>query len=111
MELDDTARPDSVTRNYLGGKNKGAGVETKIYGDLDEYSNGSDDDDDGGGDARDDGSQKRIVGQQQSLDGMHVNVQRDFRVEVTSGGGGGDGTGPGAGKRGYVASRTRRENV
>lgn len=88
-------------------------METKIYGDLDEYSNGSDDDDDDG-DARDDGSQKRIVGQQQSLDGMHVNVQRDFRVEITSGGGGGgdgDGAGPGVGQRGYVASRTRRADV
>ncbi|RAR04067.1 cation-transporting atpase 4 [Stemphylium lycopersici] len=113
MELEDTARPDSITRNYLGGKSKGTGVETKIYGDLDDYSNGSDDDDDDG-DARDDGSQKRIVGQQQSLDGMHVNVQRDFRVEITSGGGGGgdgDGAGPGVGQRGYVASRTRRADV
>ena len=37
-------------------------------------------------DHTDDGSQKRIVvGQKSSLDGLQVNVQRDFRVEISNG--------------------------
>ncbi|EUC46767.1 hypothetical protein COCMIDRAFT_25245 [Bipolaris oryzae ATCC 44560] len=80
LELDDQQqqqRPESSrTRNYLSNKGKGTGVETKIYGDLEDY--GSEE----SLDARDDGSQKRIV-KKPSLDGLQVNVQKDFRVEVS----------------------------
>lgn len=51
-------------------------METKIYGDLEDY--GSEE----SLDARDDGSQKRIV-KKASLDGLQVNVQKDFRVEIS----------------------------
>jgi hypothetical protein len=61
----------------LGSKSKEVGVETKIYGDLDEFSNTSLD--------HDDGSQKRIVSKRPSGDGIQVNVQKDFKVEITSG--------------------------
>ena len=81
LELDDQQqqqqRPESSrTRNYLSNKSKETGVETKIYGDLEDY--GSEE----SLDARDDGSQKRIV-KKASLDGLQVNVQKDFRVEIS----------------------------
>lgn len=83
LELDDHGhqRPDSSrTNKYLGNKSKGTGVETKIYGDLDDYNSSE------SLDHADDGSQKRmVVGKKGSLDGLHVNVQRDFRVEITNG--------------------------
>ncbi|CAN9462551.1 unnamed protein product [Alternaria alternata] len=76
MELDE--RPESTgLNNHLGNKSKDVGVETKIYGDLDEISNISSE--------RDDGSQKRIVNKRPSGDGIQVNVQKDFKVEITSG--------------------------
>ena len=77
LELDE--RPGSTTlQNYLtNGKKMGnTGVETRIYGDLDGDSSISLD--------RDDGSQKHIV-QKQSVDGFHVNVHKDFKVEITRG--------------------------
>ena len=75
LELDE--RPDSTTlQNYLknGHKTGGTGVETRIYGDLDDDSSDSLD--------RDDGSQKHIV-QKPSGDGFHVNVHKDFKMEVS----------------------------
>ncbi|EUC34864.1 hypothetical protein COCCADRAFT_25096 [Bipolaris zeicola 26-R-13] len=93
LELDDQQqqqRPESSrTRNYLNGKSKGTGVETKIYGDLEDY--GSEE----SLDARDDGSQKRIV-KKASLDGLQVNVQKDFRVEISERF---DGSGRGRGRK------------
>ncbi|KAJ4331391.1 hypothetical protein N0V95_009891 [Ascochyta clinopodiicola] len=77
LELDE--RPGSTTlQNYLknGHKTGGAGVETRIYGDLDGDSSISLD--------RDDGSQKHIV-EKQSVDGFHVNVHKDFKMEVSGG--------------------------
>lgn len=77
LELDE--RPGSTTlQNYLnaGHKTKGTGVETRIYGDLDGDSSISLD--------RDDGSQKHIV-EKQSVDGFHVNVHKDFKMEVSGG--------------------------
>lgn len=78
LELDE--RPGSTTlQNYLtnGKKTSGTGVETRIYGNLDGDSSISLD--------RDDESQKNIV-EKQSADGFHVNVQKDFKMEVTRGG-------------------------
>jgi hypothetical protein len=76
MELDE--RPESTgLKNHLGSKSKEVGVETKIYGDLDEFSNTSLD--------HDDGSQKRIVSKRPSGDGIQVNVQKDFKVEISNG--------------------------
>lgn len=49
----------------------------QLSGDLDEISNISSE--------RDDGSQKRIVNKRPSGDGIQVNVQKDFKVEITSG--------------------------
>lgn len=51
-------------------------METRIYGDLDGDSSDSLD--------RDDGSQTRIV-EKPSVDGFHVNVHKDFKMEVTGG--------------------------
>lgn len=74
LELDE--RPGSTT-NYLKCANKagGAGVETRIYGDLDADSSLSLE--------RDDGSQKRIV-KEASIDGFQVNVRKDFKFEVNA---------------------------
>jgi hypothetical protein len=77
LELDE--RPGSTTlQNYLKNSHKtsGAGVETRIYGDLDRDSSISLD--------RDDGSQKHIV-EKPSSDGFHVNVHKDFKMEVSGG--------------------------
>ena len=77
LELDE--RPGSTTlQNYLksGHRANGTGVETRIYGDLDGDSSDSLD--------RDDGSQTRIV-DKPSVDGFHVNVHKDFKMEVTGG--------------------------
>lgn len=77
LELDE--RPGSTTlQNYLkdGSKTGATGIETRIYGDLDNDSSLSLD--------RDDGSQKHIV-QKASVDGFHVNVQKDFKMEVSGG--------------------------
>lgn len=77
LELDE--RPGSTTlQNYLKNGNKagGTGVETRIYGDLDGDSSISLD--------RDDGSQKHIM-QKASADGLHVNVHKDFKMEVSGG--------------------------
>ena len=76
LELDE--RPGTTLQNYLkdGHKTDGTGVETRIYGDLDNDSSISLD--------RDDGSQKHIV-EKPSTDGFHVNVHRDFKMEVTGG--------------------------
>ena len=49
----------------------------QLSGDLDEISIVSSE--------RDDGSQKRIVSKRPSGDGMQVNVQKDFKVEISSG--------------------------
>ncbi|KAJ4371071.1 hypothetical protein N0V86_008766 [Didymella sp. IMI 355093] len=78
LELDE--RPGSTTlQNYLtnGKKTGSTGVETRIYGDLDNDSSISLD--------RDNGSQKPIV-EKPSMDGFQVNVQKDFKIEVTRGG-------------------------
>jgi hypothetical protein len=77
LELDE--RPGSTTlQNYLknGGKTQGTGVETRIYGDLEGDSSLSLD--------RDDGSQKHIV-EKPSSDGFHVNVHKDFKMEISGG--------------------------
>ncbi|KAI4910899.1 hypothetical protein J4E90_007156 [Alternaria incomplexa] len=70
MELNE--RPEN--HSHSGSKPKSVGVETKIYGDLDEYSNTSLE--------HVDGDQKR-GGQRPSGDGLQVSVQKDFRVEIS----------------------------
>ncbi len=77
LELDE--RPGSTTlQNYLnnGHNTKGTGVETRIYGDLDNDSSISLD--------RDSGSQKHIMNKP-SADGFQVSVRQDFKMEVSGG--------------------------
>lgn len=78
LELDE--RPESKNlKSYLSshGNKSGAGIETRIYGrDLDNDSILSLD--------RDDGSQKRIV-EVRGSGSMHVNVQKDFYMEIDDG--------------------------
>jgi hypothetical protein len=68
MELDE--RPEDRS----GNKSRGVGVETKIYGDLDEFTNLD----------YYDGDQKH-AGKRPSGDGLQVSVQKDFRVEISDG--------------------------
>lgn len=74
-------RPGSSTlQNYLrnGRKSVNFGVETRIYGDLDGESNIT-------LDHLDDGSEKHIVQRVSEDDRFHVNVHKDFRMEVSGG--------------------------
>ncbi|EOA84170.1 uncharacterized protein SETTUDRAFT_92484 [Exserohilum turcica Et28A] len=84
-DLEAAAKSNNTTgsgNKFMTGKTKDVGVETKIYGDLDDYSNNSQEDM-----ATDDGSQKRMVITSRSppsnSDGLHINMQRDFVIEVS----------------------------
>jgi hypothetical protein len=68
MELGE--RPE----NHSTSRSKSVGVETKIYGDLDEFDNTSLDNED---------SDRRYGDKRPSGDGLQVNIQKDFRVEVS----------------------------